>query len=198
MQRDHLRSQQIVARCQAQGHGESAFPAVVVERHGPPFLRRDVVALLVDFEPDRTAAISGRGVADPREVDDYRSIVIAADCLLGARALVRLAVHFDCQGLTGWNVLSLAFCWGRERCIPATVQSPGTPFDPPTLQRMSFELTLVTGLLLGGVRIHVPPLSTPLTHSCWKVECAVTDANRAAKGINDFIFTATLNQIGRL
>lgn len=201
MQRDDLGSQQIVARCKTRRHGESTFPTVVVERHGTPFLRREVVALLVDLEPDRAAAIGGRGVADPRKVDDDGPVMVAANCLLGAGALAGLGVHFDCQGLAGWNVLSLPCLllgMGEMQCIPATVQSPGTPFEPPTLQRMSFELTLVTGLLLGGVRIHVPPLSTPLTHSCWKVEWAVTDANRAAKGMNDFIFTATRNQIGRL
>jgi hypothetical protein len=33
--------------------------------------------------------------------------MVAANCLLGAGALAGLGVHFDCQGLAGWNVLSL-------------------------------------------------------------------------------------------
>lgn len=45
---------------------------------------------------------------------------------------------------------------------------------------LTAEETLVTGLLLAGGLLQVVPLSTPLTHSCWKVECALTvDAARS-------------------
>lgn len=84
VQSNDLSPQEVITRGKAGWDGEGALAAVVVERHGPPCLGRDVVAFFIDFKPDCTGAVSGLCVGDPTHVDDYRAKVVSADGLCGA------------------------------------------------------------------------------------------------------------------
>lgn len=54
-------------------------------------------------------------------------------------------------------------------------------------------MTLETGLLDTGVRTQVLPWSTPLTHSCWKVACAETEAAAAKRPRTEVVFIVILD-----
>jgi hypothetical protein len=99
---------------------------------------------------------------------------------LFAAVVVWLLVHLHCY-IISW----LGLCQSGQALIArpqhtCTAQIPGTPVAPPRLQRISFEWTSVTGLLLLCARIHVlsdfPFTKSPL-NTAWAETLLSNESN---------------------
>lgn len=163
--------------------------AVGVQDLGAPALIGAAVRVLGNLEPGARAVGSG-GVVDLGHVDHDGAVVVAADGLGVAAAVAGLLVHLHSKRTAGCGFSSMGCSsWGEvhERLdLPATEQVLEASLGL-ALQRMSLEVTSVTGLLLWGMRTQVSDLSSVPTHMSWKVAWAETTEAVAKMAKKDFM-----------
>ena len=76
------------------------------------------------------------------------------------RTISDLCVHLNYHVSARWFHQITRPEIAKKENVPGAVQIPATPLSPPTLHLRSSDVTLVTGLLFGGIRVQVLASST--------------------------------------